>query len=148
MSFATNLLLIIFGINIMLFAFGEPEGNSPMLAIVKLSFAGGGTAADWSYLLTTIGSNAALYIALIGIVALAAFATGGNPLTSGGGHGSLVALQIIGIAIFSALFLVPNFSTLGFPSALSGDPPILEIINMIFGIMYIICMIGLLRNIE
>lgn len=144
MSFATNLLLIIFGINLVLFAFGEPEANSPMLALIKAAFSG---SVDWSYLIETIGSNAGIYIALMVIVAAASVATGAVPFISGGGgHGATMALQIIAIAIFSTLFLVPNFSTLGFPSALAGEPPILEIVNMIFGVMFIVSFIGILRN--
>lgn len=136
MSIATNLLLLMLGINIILFAFGEPEANSPMFAVMKAIFSGGDF--DWSHLLQSIGSNAAVYILLIGLVSVASFLTGGNPLTSGGGHGALVALQVITIAIFSSLFLVPNFSTMGFPE------DVLLIINIIFGSMYVVAMMSLL----
>lgn len=146
MSFASNLILIVFGINLILFAFGEPEANSPMLAIIKALFAGG--EVDWGYLIYSIGSNAWVYGALMAIVAGAAFLTGGTPLTGGGGHGSLVAMQIIAISIFSALFLVPNFGTLGFPSAIAGEMPILEIINMVFGALFVVSLLGILRGIE
>lgn len=140
MSFATNLLLIVLGINIILFAFGEPEANSPMFKVLKGIFTGGDF--DWGEILTTLGSDADLYILLIGTVSIASFLTGSNPLTSGGGHGALVALQVVSIAIFSSLLLVPSFSTMGFPSEIE------TIINVIFGAMYVIAMMGLLRGIE
>ena len=146
MSFATNLLLIVFGINLILFVFGGSHYNSTLISTLIDIFDGGDF--DYSYILENLGSNAGLYILLIGTVSVASFLTGSNPLTSGGGHGAIVALQIVAIAIFSSLLLVPNFSTMGFPSAAEGNLPILEIIQLIFGIMYVIAMVGLLRGIE
>ena len=139
MGLATNLLIIILGINLMLFIFGNPENNSPMLAIVKAIFTGD---VDWLYLFQTIGSNLLVYGTLMGIITAAAFVTGGNPLTGGGGYGSAVAMQIIAIATFSALVLFPNFSTFGFPTLVE------YILNIVFGGLVTVATIGLLRGVE
>lgn len=146
MSIATNLLLIILGINLMLFIFGSPEINSPMLAVIKAIFTGD---TDWTYLLNTIGYSAGVYILLMGFVALASLATGSLGLSVGGsGQGAVMVLQIIAIAIFAALVLMPNFAAFGFPSAL--DPtnpyPILEIIQIVFGGLVSVTVISLLRG--
>lgn len=152
MSYATNFLLIVLGINLVLFAFGEPEQNSPIIAVLKGIFTGGNF--NLTAIITTMGSNVWLYGSLILIVVGASLATGAVPFISGGGgHGATMALQILAIAIFSSMLLVPNFAAFGFPSMLNCvdgvcDPPVLEIINMIFGALYIIAMIGLLRGIE
>lgn len=144
MSFATNLFLILLGINLVLFAIGESEMNSPMFGTLKDLFVDG--TINWGTLVETLGTNAWIYITLIGVVALASLATGSNPLTGGGGHGAVVALQVLSIAIFTSLILIPNFSVMGFPSAADGDLPVLEIIYVIFGAMYVIAMMGLLRG--
>jgi hypothetical protein len=137
MSIATNLLLIVLGINLMLFIFGSPENNSPMLAILKAVFTG---SVDWTYLFSTIGYAAAVYLTLMGFVILAGIATGTNYLTTGGGQGSVVALQIVAIAIFSSLCLMPNFSTFGFPTMIE------YVLNIFFGGMITVTVISLLRG--
>ena len=137
MTIATNLLLIILGINLMLFIFGSPENNSPMLAILKAVFTG---SVDWTYLLSTIGYAATIYITLMGFVILAGIATGTNYLTTGGGFGSILTLQIIAIAIFSFLCLMPNFSTFGFPDMIG------YVLNIFFGGLITVTVISLLRG--
>jgi hypothetical protein len=137
MSIATNLLIMILGINLMLFVFGNPEVNSPMLAILKGIFTGN---IDWSYLIYTIGKNAWIFLALIGVITTVSYLTGANPLTGGGGYGSILTLQIIGLAIASSLFLMPNFSTFGFPAMIE------YILNIIFGGFITVTVISLLRG--
>jgi hypothetical protein len=146
MSIATNLLLIVLGINLMLFIFGSSETNSPMIATIKNIFTGD---TDWTYLLDTIGYSASVYLLLMGFIFLASLFTGSVGLSTGGsGQGAVMVLQIIAIAIFAALALMPNFAALGFPSAL--DPtnpyPILEIIQIVFGSLITVTVISLLRG--
>jgi hypothetical protein len=137
MSIATNLLMIILGINLMLFVFGNPENNSPMLAILKAIFT---SDVDWNYVIWTIGRNAWIFGTLIGIIAVTSYLTGANPLTGGGGYGAILTLQIIGISVVSSLVLMPNFSTFGFPAMIE------YILNIIFGGWITVTIISLLRG--
>ena len=137
MSIATNLLLILVGINLMMFVFGNPENNSPLLAILKAIFTGN---VDWSYLVITIANNAWIYVILLGMIAVASYLTGANPLTGGGGYGSILTLQILAIGMVSSLILLPNFSTFGFPDM------IYYIINIVFGGWITVTVISLFRG--
>lgn len=119
-----------------------------MLAVIRDLFSG---TLNWNTILSifTTGSYALVYLTLMGIIFLASLKTGGGlPFVGGGGHGAIMVFQTMAIGIFAVLFLLPNFATLGFPSSASGDQPVLEIINIVFGGMLAVALIGLFRGIE
>lgn len=142
MSMGTNLLLIVVAFNLLLFIFGEPDSCSPVLGIVSAWLSG----ADIVSIMVSYGNALAIYAILIGVIAAASFATGANYLTTGGGHGAVLALQVLGIAIFSALALFPNFATLGFPSLIGSGIPLLEGIQIVFGALLTVTVIEMLRG--
>lgn len=140
MTMATNLLMILLAINLGLFVFGNPEVNSPMLAVIKsfyLAFTG---SPNWSLIITTFGSSLWIYGALFLLIIAAAVATGANFITTGGGYGSIMTLQVLAIAIFSSLILMPNFAGFGFPSMLE------YILDIIFGGMITVTVISMLKG--
>lgn len=126
MSLSTNLLMLLLGINLMLFVFGNPENNSPMLGIIKAIFLSTTGGSDWSYLIFTIGKNMWIFGTLVLIIAGVSYLTGSTPLT-GGGYASVLSLQILAISILSSLILMPNFATFGFPAMIE------YVLDIIFG---------------
>lgn len=134
MTIATNLLVIMLAINLMIFVFGSPENNSPMLGVVK-----GIVMGNFWQVLESIGTSAWIYGILIGLIAGVAFLTGAFPGT-GGGYAALLVLQVLAIAIFSAVLLFPNFSTFGFPAMIE------YILDVIFGGFTVITVVSLLRG--
>lgn len=142
MSIATNLLLIMLSINLMLFVFGNPENNSPMLASIKTIYQMTTGSGDWitffnSY--ATLG-NLTIFGILMGVVLLGALATGANWITTGGGYGAILTLQVLAIAIFVPLMLMPNFSTFGFPTMIE------YVLDIIFGGLITVTVISMLKG--
>lgn len=136
MSIGTNLLLIVVSFNLFLVIFGSPSSCSPVLSMVSAWLTGANPVS----VIIEYGNALAIYLILMGILALASFSTGANYLTTGGGHGAVMALQILGISIFSALLLFPNFSTLGFPTTIE------YILNIVFGSLLTAAVVEILRG--
>ncbi len=135
MSLVTNMILILLGINLMIFVFGSPENNSPMLGLVK-----GIATGSWGNFFYSLATSSWIYIVLIGLVALAAYATGANPLTGGGGYGAVLVLQILGIAVVFSILAFPNFATFGFPAMIEYT------IDIVMGGFIVVIVIALLRG--
>lgn len=140
MSIATNLLLIMLSINLMLFVFGNPENNSPMLAVIKTFYLAFTGSPNWNNIITAFGSSMWIYGTLFILIATAAIATGANYLTTGGGYGAILTLQVLAIAIFSSLILMPNFSTFGFPTMIE------YVLDIIFGGLITVTVISMLKG--
>lgn len=134
MSFATTVLCILFAVNLLFFLAGEPEVNSPMLAILKAFFYGG--EVDWGELIK--GWFTLQNLAITGVLILSVEFLS-PPLVSGGFGATHVPL-IFAIAIFVILFLIPNFGAIGFPF------PVDMIIYLIFGFMGVLSIFGILRG--
>jgi len=145
MSIGINLLIVIIVINLFVFIFGEPSANAPALAIIKGFYGLFTGSPSWENLMSAFGNTTmwAVYLALMGIIALASIATGSIGLTSGGsGYGAVMALQTLGIALFFSMCLMPNFSSpsFGFPDT------IVTILDVIFGSMIVTSVISLLKG--
>lgn len=163
MSLSTNVLAILFMINLMIFLFSPsmntcmnaenatvstiakdcPSAASPMISLVGGILRLGTDSTfqmDWSFLLENIVNNIWLYGFLMGLVILASYKTGANPLTGGGGMGSMLTLQILGITLFASLALVPNFHVMGFPAMIEF------ILYTVFGGVMAFAIVGMLKG--
>jgi len=146
MSMAANLLLIILSINVFIFIFNY--GSDPECHGCSLIFSTAKAVATGDYVpvLYSLARNSWLFGILIGLVGIASYLTGANPLTGGGGYGSVLVLQIIAISLFATLGLMPDFSTMGFPSMATGGYPIAELINLFFGGMIVVCVMDMFKG--
>ncbi|MEM3063161.1 MAG: hypothetical protein QW303_06440 [Nitrososphaerota archaeon] len=142
MSISVNLLMILIGVNLLLFVFGNPINNSPILAIIKNIFDIASGTGSWSNFFSSYAtlSTITIFGVLISILAIASIATGSNYLTTGGGYGAVSALQILAISIFIPMLLMPNFATFGFPSIIE------YILDIIFGGWIVVTIITILKG--
>lgn len=142
MTMATNLLLILLAINLGFFVFGNTDVNSPILASFKVIYQISTGSGDWISFINSYASLSTLTIfgALITVVALGALATGANWITTGGGYGSMLSLQVLAIAIFLPLLLMPNFHPIGFPAIIE------TVLDVIFGGLITVTVISMLKG--
>lgn len=149
-------LMVLFATNLMVFLLDEPMANAPMLGVLKAWFSGDTSNIDWTVLLVgnrVEGSainlifefikNRAIIITVFVLVMIGlSTATGSVGLSGigGGGFGATQAGLVIALAIFVVLFLVPNFSFMGFPY------PVDIIIYSLYGFMAALALFGLFRG--
>jgi len=126
----------------MFFVFGNPENNSPILGSIKTIFLISQGTGSWITFFNSYAtlSTLAIFGVLCSVLALASIATGANWITTGGGYGSIMALQILAIAIIIPMLLMPNFSTFGFPAMIE------YILDIIFGGWITVTIIALLKG--
>jgi hypothetical protein len=143
MSNSTNLVLFLIGINLMLFLFStnpsDPINGTCTYCSPLFTIASGLVTGNWAAVLVSLGSSAWIYFALFGLVILASWSTGATPL-SGGGYGSILTLQVLAIGIFASLIGMPNFAAMNMPLMIT------IVLDVIFGGLIIISLVGLLRG--
>lgn len=146
MGISTNLLLIILAVNIFIFIFQFDTDTTCHGCSIIFSTAKAVATGDYFPVLYALAKNAWIFGTLIALVGIVSYLTGANPLTGGGGYGAMLVLQILAISLFATLGLMPDFSTLGFPSIVTGDPPIAELISLFFGGMIVVCVMDIFKS--
>lgn len=136
MSYATLVLCIVLMLNLILFLVGSPEVNSPMLGVLKAIITGNWNI-NWSVFFTY--EKLIMIGAIVLIIALvSSLISPASTLT--GSFATFHTLNVIAISLFITFLSFPNFSIMNIPEPLS------TIMNVMFGFLLVVAIIGLLRG--
>lgn len=139
MGLATNILIILFCVNLVIWLAGEPYYRAASPVFLLASKIAGDQRISWNYVLSRMGESflmtAAIVGALIGIMAILSTVTGsvqiGTTVGGGGsGFGAAHALAIAAIIIFTNFAAMPNFSKMFAASQYSGGGTQIEVYNV------------------
>jgi len=141
MSFASTSLCILFAVNLLVFLVGNSEMNSPMLGLLKALAEGGFSdigpvvsyALSWEFI-SQLAGKFLIVGAIAGIMIVL------SPPLLGGGYGAIHIPLLFAMIMAITLFLIPNFSAMGFPF------PLDMIIYSLFGLGWVLSIFGLLRG--
>lgn len=126
MGTATNILILMFAINLVIFMLDvNGDVSAPLFRLLK-----GKSAGEVMNTVLWFGIAGTTVIALIGVL------IGGSFLS----HGVTVIPVVIGLAIFTNLIFVPNFSAMGIPE------PISTILQVFLGFLIILGVFGVFRG--
>jgi len=126
MGVATNILILMFAINLVIFLLDvNGEVSAPLFRLLK-----GKSASEVINTVFLFGVAGTSVAALIGIL------VGGSFLS----QGIMVIPVIIGLAIFTNLVFIPNFSAMGIPE------PISTILQVFLGFLIILGIFGVFRG--
>lgn len=136
MSYATLMLSIVLMLNLLLFLVGPPEVNSPMLGVLKAIITGNWNINWFKFFdfwkLLMIGYIAGLIALVSGEISPSSTLTGS--------FATFHALNVIAISLFITFLAFPNFSVMNIPE------PLLTILNVMFGFLLVVTIIGLFRG--
>jgi hypothetical protein len=139
MSYATIVFVIILSINLILFLGGSPDVNSPMLAIARNVY--GGSTIDVNQLINLdVIRNAAIMAGVVWVIS--SLLSVGSSIT---GYTSMHTMTVLALAIFITFVGLPNFQNMGFP-VVNGINVISYVLYTVFGAMFILAIVGLVRG--
>jgi hypothetical protein len=107
-----------------------------MIGVLSAVFSGHGV--DWARLLTY--GNLASIGTVIALVSIVTIALNPTSVITGGSFAGVHALTVVGIAVFIALFALPNFAYMGLPTELN------LIANLFLGFLATMSIYGMLRG--